>query len=156
MSAGPTAYSSRSHGQATPATDVGRGYSSSLGTGNEVALVPVDSNGGNRGRSVMDDDDDDDFMPTRSLADMSAARESGDVGGEGLRHRRSGGEVRMGGLGVGQGFGRETEPDLQRATWIVVWGVPPGKINDTLACFLRFGHIEEQRGAPGSNWLYFK
>ncbi|CAM9225988.1 unnamed protein product, partial [Scytosiphon promiscuus] len=43
-----------------------------------------------------------------------------------------------------------------RATWVVVWGVPLGKGNEVLTRFLNFGDVEEQRGHPGSNWLYLK
>lgn len=117
----------------------------------EAALVPVDSNGSSRvGQSSMLDDDDDDFMPTRSLADNDV----GDGAGAGLRQRRGGGD--RAGSGADQGFARQAEPDVQRATWVVVWGVPKGKETDVLTRFLQFGHVEEQRGLPDSNWLYFK
>lgn len=142
------------YGQANPVMGVTLDSSSNVGFGNEVALVPVESNGSSRGQDVMDDnEDDDDYMPTRSLADNSDVGDSG-VRAGGLRNRR-GGDGRLGG-GVDAGFGRRTEPDAQRATWVVVWGVPPGKSSEVLTCFLQFGHIEEQRGKPNSNWLYFK
>ena len=115
--------------------------------GSSRALVPVDSSGG-----VMDKDDDD-GMPTRSLADADNYS-TGGIASEGMRHRR-GGESRV--VGGGEpGLERVAGSDLQKATWITVWGVPPGMANDVLTRFLQFGHIEEQRGMPGSNWLYLK
>lgn len=136
--------------QASPA--MGGNYSSKVSFGGSVALVPVDtnSNGDSRGRSVADDEDDD--MPTRSLADTAHASDGG-VRAEGLRHRR--GEGRVGG-DVNTVFGGREEPVSQRVTWVVVWGVPPGRADDVLTSFLQFGHIEEQRGKPDSNWLYLK
>lgn len=119
-----------------------------MGYGGEVALVPVDSTSSSR---LMGDDDDDD-MPTRSLADSVSHDVRDDVMGRGgLRQRRGGG----GGHGRAAGA-VNAEPEEQRATWVVVWGVPSGKSNDVLSSFLQFGQIEEQRGAPDSNWLYFK
>lgn len=130
-----------------------------VGFSSEVALVPVEASGNSRGRNVMDDDDDDDDIPTRSLADGPDDVRDGGVlfgGGEGLRSRRGGGgDDRMGGGGAGIG-GFNAAPDTQRATWVVVWGVPPGKSNQVLIRFLQFGDVVEQRGQPGSNWLYFK
>ena len=122
----------------------GLGGGGSMGYRGEVALVPVESNSASR---LMGDDDDDD-MPTRSLADIHDVRDDV-IGVGGLRQRRGGGGGRVAGA-------VNAEPDEQRATWVVVWGVPPGKSNDVLTCFLQFGHIEEQRGQPDSNWLYFK
>lgn len=130
-----------------------QGFSPDVGYGSEVALVPVEANGDGRGRSVMDDDDDD-VIPTRSLADEPDGRDNGTSAVEGLRCRRGGGGGGGGGI-LGGGFSAE-RPDTQRATWIVVWGVPPGTADDVLTRFLQFGHVEEQRGQPGSNWLYLK
>ncbi|CAM9263741.1 unnamed protein product [Laminaria digitata] len=134
------------YGQASAAVGGVRGGGlggGNMGYGGEVALVPVDSNGSSR---LMGDDDDDD-MPTRSLADSHDVRDDL-LGKGGLRQRRGGHGGAVGAVNA--------EPDEQRATWVVVWGVPPGKSNDVLSSFLQFGHIEEQRGAPDSNWLYFK
>lgn len=174
-SAPGSAYGSSRYRQVSPATgprptahqqgfspDVGGGYGSS----SEVALVPLEASGVGRGRNVMDDDDDDDDMPTRSLADDPEIRDDGaSAAAEGLRYRRGGGGsvgdgrgLRVGGGSggiLGGGFGAE-RPDTQRATWVVVWGVPPGSANEVLTRFLQFGHVEEQRGQPGSNWLYLK
>lgn len=135
-----------SYGRVSPPADGRQDASATMGFGGEVALVPVDANGSSHGRSVMYEDDDDE-MPTRSLADSHDVHDDG-VGGRGLRQRR-GGDGRTSGI-------VNEEPDAQRATWVVVWGVPPGKANDVLTCFLQFGHIEEQRGKHDSNWLYFK
>ncbi|CAM9524118.1 unnamed protein product [Ectocarpus sp. 4 AP-2014] len=137
------------------------GFGARVGFSSEVALVPVEASGNSRGRNVMDDDDDDD-IPTRSLADEPDDVRDGEVlfgGGEGLRSRRGGGgggggDDRMGGGGGIGGF--NTASDTQRATWVVVWGAPPGKSNQVLIRFLQFGDVVEQRGQPGSNWLYFK
>lgn len=137
------------------------GFGARVGFSSEAALVPVEASGNSRGRNVMDDDDDDD-IPTRSLADDPDDVRDGGVlfgGGEGLRSRRGGGgggsgDDRMGGGGGIGGF--NAAPDTQRATWVVVWGVPPGKSNQVLIRFLQFGDVVEQRGQPGSNWLYFK
>eukprot|EP00903_Cladosiphon_okamuranus_P017556 g16170.t1 len=172
-SAPGSVYGSARYSQVSPATgprptahqqgcspDVG-GFGRSSG---EVALVPVESGGGER--NVMDDDDDDD-MPTRSLADLLDIRDDGDnAAAEGLRYRRGGAVGGGRGLRVGGGSGdilrgggggiRAERPDTQRATWVVVWGVPPGSATEVLTRFLQFGHVEEQRGQPGSNWLYLK
>ncbi|CAM9208721.1 unnamed protein product, partial [Ectocarpus fasciculatus] len=140
------------------------GFGPRVGFSSEVALVPVEASGNSRGRNVMDDDDDDD-IPTRSLADVPDDVRDGGVlfgGGEGLRSRRAGGGGRGGGGGDRMGGGLDgiggynAAPDTQRATWVVVWGVPPGKSNQVLIRFLQFGDVVEQRGHPGSNWLYFK
>lgn len=156
--AGP-AYGGRGYGgQAVNGAGAGRAEHnpSAAWNGGEAALVPVDANGGSRtGQTSMLDDDDDDFMPTRSLADNDVG-DGGAGAGAGLRQRR-GGDGRAGGSGgVDHAFGRQAEPDVQRATWVVVWGVPQEKATDVLTRFLQFGHIEEQRGHPDSNWLYFK
>lgn len=149
-------------------------FSFNGGFSSEVALVPVEANGGaNRGRNVMDDDDgDDDDMPTRSLVDdpdvhddgpSAAAAAAGAAGGLRYRPGRGGGEGSRTGHGGGGGAsagggvgGFNAEPDALRATWVVVWGVPPDMANEVLTRFLQFGHVEEQRGQPGSNWLYMK
>ena len=151
MGGGASAGPGRGYGQAS-AVGVGVGGVRGAGLeggdtggyGGEVALVPVDSNGSSR---LMGDDDDDD-MPTRSLADSHDVRDDM-MGAGGLRQRRGGGHGRVAGA-------VNALPDEQRATWVVVWGVPAGKSDDVLTSFLQFGHIEEQRGAPDSNWLYFK
>ncbi|CAM9166376.1 unnamed protein product [Pylaiella littoralis] len=148
-------------------------FSSSGGSfSSAVALVPVEADGGaGRGRNVMDDDDDDDDMPTRSLVDDPDSRDDGATAAaeaaaaaaaEGLRHRRArrgdGSRTDHGGggsAGVLVG-GVNVEPDAQRATWVVVWGVPPEMAREVLTRFLRFGHVEEQRGQSGSNWIYLK
>lgn len=151
--------------QAGPATGPGpaghqQGFGPDAGFGSEVALVPAEANGDGRGRNVMDDadddDDDDDMPPTRSLADGDHLDAGGDgaSAAEGLRYRRGGGGGGREGTLVG-GFSAE-RPDTQRATWVVVWGVPPGAANEVLTRFLIFGQVEEQRGQPGSNWLYLK
>lgn len=122
-----------------------------VGTTTDLALVPTDSNGGSHGRNMMDDDDD---LPTRSLAYANNFSAGGGTSSGGLRHRRAG-EGRA--VSVGEpGLGRVIEPDVQRATWVVVWGAPAGKANEVLTRFLQFGRIEEKRAMPGSNWLYFK
>lgn len=111
--------------------------------------MPVDASG-TQGPDDMDDDED---LPTRSLVDTDA--DDGGVGLNvgGIRQRRGGNsQVSV----VGGGYGSRAEPDATRDTWVVVWGVPPGKSNDVLSCFLQFGHIEEQRGVPDTNWVYFK
>ncbi|CAB1116319.1 unnamed protein product [Ectocarpus sp. CCAP 1310/34] len=134
------------------------GFGARVGFSSDVAFVPVEASGNSRGQNVMDDDDDDDDIPTRSLADDPDDVRDGGVlfgGGEGLRSRRGGGgDDRMGGGGGFGGF--NAAPDTQRATWVVVWGVPPGKSNQVLIRFLQFGDVVEQRGQPGSNWLYLK
>lgn len=170
-SAPGSAYGSARYRQVSPATGPRptaphqQGFSpdAGFGSGSEVALVPVEASGGDgRGRNVMDDDDDDDDMPTRSLADDPDVRDDGASAAAGLRYRRGGGggggeRGRVGGGSggiIGGGFGER--PNTQRATWVVVWGVPPGTANEVLTRFLQFGHVEEQRGQPGSNWLYLK
>lgn len=175
-SAPGSAYGSASYRQVSPATGPRptahqQGVSPDVGgfgrSSSEVALVPVEAGGGER--NVMDDvdDDDDDDMPTRSLADLPDIRDDGDsAAAEGLRYRRGGGggggdgrRLRVGGGSggiLGGGAFRAERPDTQRATWVVVWGVPLGSANEVLTRFLQFGHVEEQRGQPDSNWLYLK
>lgn len=138
-----------------------QGVSPGVGSSSEVALVPVEASG--NGRGVTMDDDDDDDMPTRSLADdPDVVRDSGFSGAtEGIRYRGGGaggggsGRVSVGGEGAVGGFSN-AEPDTERTTWVVVWGVPPGKGSEVLTRFLQFGDVEEQRGHAGSNWLYLK
>ncbi|CAM9326133.1 unnamed protein product, partial [Hapterophycus canaliculatus] len=141
-----------------------QGVSPGMASSSEVALVPVEASG--NGRGVAMDDDDDDDMPTRSLADdPDVVSDSGFSATEGIRYRRGGtgagargpGRVSAGGGAVvGDGAFSNAEPDTERATWVVVWGVPPGKANEVLTRFLQFGDVEEQRGHQGSNWLYLK
>ncbi|CAM9123821.1 unnamed protein product [Sphacelaria rigidula] len=131
-----------------PAYPPSRGWSS-VAASSEVALVPIDA-AGSRGGDAMDEDDD---LPTRSLVDTDPADVAGQLAG-GIRQRR-GGESQEAARNGGR-FGSRIDPDAKRDTWVVVWGVPPGKSNDVLSCFSQFGHVEEQRGVPDSNWLYLK
>ncbi|CAM9466884.1 unnamed protein product [Discosporangium mesarthrocarpum] len=56
----------------------------------------------------------------------------------------------------GPQHGTSQVEDMSRSTWVVVWGVPEGAANDVFLMFQRFGDIVEQRGMPGSNWLYLR
>lgn len=137
--------------RANEVTGAHGGMSTPVETTTDLALVPTDSNGGSHGRIMMDDDDD---LPTRSLAYADNFTAGGGIASGGLRHRRAGEGMAV---SVGEaGLGRVIEPDVQRATWVVVWGAPAGKANEVLTRFLQFGRIEEKRAMPGSNWLYFK
>lgn len=131
-----------------PTHSSSRGWSS-VPAGSEVALVPIDA-AGSRGGDAMDEDDD---LPTRSLVDTDPAEVADQLAG-GIRQRR-GGESQEAARNGGR-FGSRIDPDAKRDTWVVVWGVPPGKSNDVLSSFSQFGHVEEQRGVPDSNWLYLK
>lgn len=116
-------------------------------------------NGGGSGRGfggadVRDAMDEDDDLPTRSLVDDDSVAGAGFPGGDGLRNRRPRCDPAADrGVDIGSGASR---PDIERDTWVVVWGVPPGKSTDAVSCFLEFGHIQEQRGHDDSNWLFLR
>lgn len=134
------------HGNSTYAPS---GAWSGEAASSEVALVPIDA-AGSRGGDAMEEDDD---LPTRSLVDTDTNDVAG-PGGSHLRQRR-GADSRVAGVDEGR-YGSRADPDASRDTWVMVWGVPEGKSNDVLSCFLQFGQVEEQRGVQGSNWMYLK
>lgn len=112
----------------------------------EMALTQLDRGDGDEDGAAPMDEDEDDMLPTRSLVVDTS-------GVDGLRQRRTSTDYEEKSRNEYQ---QNAVPDAQRETWVVVWGVPPGMSGDVLSCFLNFGHIEETRGHPDSNWVYLK